>query len=91
VPYLSDSVQRNIQSRLNRIEGQVRGIKRMIDEQADCDQILMQIASLRAALLQTGRVILDDHIKMCVTQCVQEGQGDEALEKLGHALDRLLK
>ncbi|MCL5046727.1 MAG: metal-sensitive transcriptional regulator [Actinobacteria bacterium] len=89
--YLNEDIQKNVISRLNRIEGQVRGVKKMIEEQADCESILMQVASLRAALGQVGRIVLDDHMRTCVTDCVNKGEGEKALAKLARALDRLLK
>lgn len=89
--YLNEDVQKNVISRLNRVEGQVRGVKKMIDEKADCESILMQVASLRAALGQVGRIVLDDHMRTCVADCVNKGEGEKALAKLAGALDRLLK
>lgn len=89
--YLNEDVQKSVVSRLNRIEGQVRGVKKMIERQADCESILMQVASLRAALGQVGRIVLDDHLRTCVTDCVHQGEGEKALAKLARALDRLLK
>ncbi|MCL4515829.1 MAG: metal-sensitive transcriptional regulator [Firmicutes bacterium] len=89
--YLDEDVQKDIITRLNRIEGQVRGVKKMIEEQTDCESILIQVASLRAGLGQVGRIVLDDHLRTCVMDCVNKGEGEKALAKLARALDRLLK
>lgn len=90
-PYLSAAIQHNLITRLNRIEGQVRGVKKMIERHDPCDAILLQIASLRAALMQAGRILLDDHIRCCVIEAVKHGDAEEELMKLAAALDRLLK
>ena len=58
-------------ARINRIEGQVRGLKRMVEEDRDCMQVLKQIAAAGGALRSLGSVILEDHLKGCVTTALQ--------------------
>lgn len=89
--YLSEAVQRSLRDRLSRIEGQVRGVSRMIDQQADCAAILMQIASLRAAINQVGRIVLDGHMRTCVREAIVEGADDEMLDRLSEAMNHLLR
>ena len=58
-------------NRMNRIEGQIRGLKKMAEEDRDCFQVLKQIAAIRGALKSLGVVILEDHLKGCVTTAIQ--------------------
>jgi len=80
-------------SRLRRIEGQVRGVHRMVDEEQYCIDILTQIAALNSALESVALGLLDDHIKHCVVDAAARG-GEEAEEKLkeaSHAIARLVR
>lgn len=65
--------------------------KKVVESKSDCERIIIRVASLRAGISQVGRIVLDDHIKTRVTDCVQKGQGPQALSKLANAIDRLLK
>jgi len=73
--------QQAIRNRLRRIEGQVRGIQRMVDEDAYCVDVLTQIAAVNTALEQVAILVLDGHVRGCVTEAVADG-GDGAQEKL---------
>lgn len=64
-------------ARINRIEGQVRGLKKMVEEDRDCLQVLKQIAAASGALRSLGAVILEDHLKGCVSTAIQT-QGNES-------------
>jgi DNA-binding FrmR family transcriptional regulator len=64
-------------ARINRIEGQVRGLKKMVEEDRDCLQVLKQIAAASGALRSLGSVILEDHLKGCVATAIQT-QGNES-------------
>ena len=64
-------------ARINRIEGQVRGLKKMVQENRDCLQVLKQIAAASGALRSLGSVILEDHLKGCVATAIQK-QDDES-------------
>jgi len=57
-------------ARINRIEGQVRGLKKMVEEDRDCMQVLKQVAAAQGALRALGAIILEDHIKGCVTTAI---------------------
>jgi CsoR family transcriptional regulator, copper-sensing transcriptional repressor len=72
---------RAITNRLRRIEGQVRGIQRMVDEDAYCVDILTQVAAVQTALEQVAVRVLDGHVRHCVADAVSDG-GDGAEEKL---------
>ncbi len=89
--YLSPELEANIQNRLSRIEGHVRGVKRMLDEHQDCESVLIQLAAVKSALNQVIIKVLEGHMETCVMECVLEGEGEEALERLQGALSLVLK
>ena len=76
--------------RLNRIEGQVRGIKGMVENDVYCTDILVQVAAVNAALNSFSRVLLSNHIKTCVTQDIREGK-EETVDELVATLQKLMK
>ena len=76
--------------RLNRIEGQIRGIRGMVEKSAYCPEILMQVAAVNAALNAFNRELLSNHIKTCVTRDIQEGN-DETVDELLSVLQKLMK
>jgi DNA-binding FrmR family transcriptional regulator len=81
--------KKDLQDRLRRIEGQVRGLQRMIDEETYCIDILTQLSSVSAALKAVGMGLLDGHVRHCVTESIAQGQGDEKVEELMAAVGRL--
>ena len=86
----SEEDKKNLISRLNRIEGQVRGIKRLIEEDTYCDDVLTQIAAVQSALNSVGKLLLEGHMKSCVVERIQEG--DEAvIDELLTTVKRLMK
>lgn len=76
--------------RLNRIEGQVRGIKKMVEQDAYCTDILVQVSAVNAALNSFNRVLLENHIRTCVTNDIREGK-EETVEELLTTLQKLMK
>ena len=70
--------------RLKRVEGQVRGLQRMVDEDRYCIDILTQLSAVTAALDGVGRLVLEDHVR----HCVREG-GDDKVDELMRAIERL--
>ena len=76
--------------RLNRIEGQVRGVRRMLEENAYCTDVLTQVAAVNAALNAFSRELLESHIRTCVAQDLREGR-DETVDDLMITLQRLMK
>jgi DNA-binding FrmR family transcriptional regulator len=76
--------------RLRRIEGQVRGLQRMIDEDKYCIDILTQVAATTKALQSVAIGLLEEHLGHCVAQAVAEG-GDTASEKVREAIARLVR
>ena len=66
-------------ARINRIEGQVRGLKKMVEEDRDCLQVLKQIAAATGALRSLGGVILEDHLRGCVSTAIQNQHNESEL------------
>jgi len=79
-----------VQARLRRIEGQVRGLQRMVEEEQYCIDILTQISATKKALESVALGLLDDHLSHCVAHAVHEG-GDVAAEKLTEASDAIAR
>jgi CsoR family transcriptional regulator, copper-sensing transcriptional repressor len=75
-------------TRLRRIEGQVRGLQRMVDEGQYCIDILTQMNSVISALRAVGMGLLDDHVRHCVRESIEQGEGDEKVEELMNAFAR---
>lgn len=86
----SEKEYKNLIHRLNRIEGQVRGIKRMVERDAYCTDILVQSAAVNAAVNSFNRALLENHIKTCVMQDMKEGR-EETVDELLYALQKLMK
>ncbi len=82
--------KKRIQDRLNRLEGQVRGIQRMVDEERYCIDILTQVNAVKAALDRVAVSLLDDHVRHCVTDAVRNGNGDAKASELSDAIGRFL-
>lgn len=76
--------------RLNRIEGQIRGIKGMVEKNAYCTDILTQVAAVNAALNSFNKVLLASHIKTCVIKDVKQGK-EETIDELVEILQKLMK
>ena len=77
-------------NRLARIEGHVRAIKRMIEEETPCPDVLVQIAAVRSALNGVGRVILEDHLQSCMVDAVEKDDYQQAMKELKNSLDRFI-
>lgn len=86
----SEKDKNNLISRLNRIEGQIRGIKGMIEKDTYCDDVLNQIASVQSALNSVGKLLLEHHMKSCVIERLQDGD-TEVLTELLTTMNKLIK
>ena len=82
--------QRQLLNRLNRIEGQIRGVKKMLEEDAYCIDILNQVSAANCALNSFTKVLLAAHLKSCVAEDVREGN-TEKLDELVRTLQKLMK
>lgn len=86
----SEKEYKDMIHRLNRIEGQIRGIKGMVERDAYCTDILVQVAAVNAALNSFNKVLLTNHIKTCVTNDIREGR-EETVDELVTVLQKLMK
>lgn len=86
----SEESLRKIVNRLSRIEGHVRGIKSMVQQNTPCPDVLLQIAAVRGAIDKVARIVLDEHLTECVARAAKDGNIDAEMEELKAALDRFL-
>ncbi len=86
----SEESLRRIVNRLSRIEGHVRGIKTMVQQNSPCPDVLLQIAAVRGALDRVARIVLDEHLTECIGRAAQEGNIETEIEQLKAALDRFM-
>lgn len=77
-------------NRLSRAIGHLESVKRMVEEGRECSEVLIQLAAVKSALNNTGKVILKDHIEHCIVDAVQDGDM-EAIEQLNKAIDQFMK
>jgi len=85
-----DELKKRLKNRLNRIEGQIRGINKMIENDVYCDDILTQISSVRSSLSSTASLLLEAHMKSCVIEQIKEGK-EEVVEELLLTIKRMMK
>lgn len=81
---------KKVVNRLSRIVGHTQAIKRMVEEEKSCEDVLIQIAAVRSALNNVGRIILKDHLQHTLQDAIENGD-DAVFEELDKALDKLLK
>jgi DNA-binding FrmR family transcriptional regulator len=82
--------RKKVIDRLSRIEGHVRGIKKMVEEDRDCPDLLHQLAAVKAALNKTGELILEDHIESCMVDALKEGSAEVYVNDLKEAISKLI-
>jgi len=86
----SEEERKKLINRLNRIEGQIRGIRGMIEYDAYCTDILTQSAAVTAAMSSFNKELLNSHIKGCVSRDIREGR-DEVVDELLNILQKLMR
>lgn len=86
----SEEEYKKLINRLSRIEGQIRGIKGMVEKNAYCTDILIQVSAVNAALNAFNRELLSNHIKTCVARDIRDGK-DETIDELVLTLQKLMK
>jgi DNA-binding FrmR family transcriptional regulator len=89
--YLKPAVERRIMNRLKRIEGQIRGVQRLVAEHHSCDDVLVQIGAVKQAVGAVMVELLEGHMETCVAERVEKGQGAAALASLRGALATALR
>ena len=82
--------KKSVLNRLSRIIGHLEGVKRMVDDDVDCSEVLIQLSAVRSAINNTGKIILNDHINHCLFHAFQEND-TEVIDKLNDAIDKFLK
>ncbi|MBD7936281.1 metal-sensing transcriptional repressor [Cytobacillus sp. Sa5YUA1] len=86
----SDKVKKNLVTRLNRIEGQIRGIKGLIEKDTYCDDVITQISATQSALNSVAKILLEGHLKGCVIDRINEGD-EEVLDEFLITIQKLMK
>ncbi|MEV2281546.1 metal-sensitive transcriptional regulator [Paenibacillus larvae] len=86
----SDKTKNSLVTRLNRIEGQIRGVKGMIEKDTYCDDVLNQLAAIQSALNGIGKLLLEHHMKSCVINRIQNGE-PEVIDELLITVNKLIK
>ncbi len=88
--YRTDDEKKAMIARLKRVEGQIRGIEKMVEQDQYCPDILIQVSAATSALNSFTKVLLSNHIKGCVTTDIKNGN-DDAIDELCTVLQRLMK
>ncbi|CVI70836.1 Copper-sensing transcriptional repressor CsoR [Clostridiales bacterium CHKCI001] len=86
----SQQEKKAVLNRLSKAIGHLEAIKRMIENDEDCSQVLIQLAAVRSAINNTGKVVLKNHINHCIIEAVEEND-QEAIEMLNQAIDKFIK
>lgn len=84
---LAPETKQAVLTRLRRIEGQIRGVQRMVDDERYCADVLVQIASVQEALRGAGRALLDNHLRHCATEAIRSGSAERAEAMYEELLD----
>jgi DNA-binding FrmR family transcriptional regulator len=85
------SHKEQVQARLKRIEGQIRGVQKMVDEDRYCIDVLTQVGAVKAALDAVALLLLQDHTEHCVVEAIQAGTGSGKIRELNEAVERLVR
>jgi len=80
--------RKDVADRLSRIEGHVRGIKKMVEEDRGCSDLLLQIAAVRSALDKVAQIVIEDHLETCMAEAVRLGKADTYIAELKEALSK---
>lgn len=88
--YITPELESDLQDRLSRIEGHVRGIKKMLAEHRDCNDILMQVSGVKAAINRVATLLLQGHLEGCVAEAVRTGDSTMPVQRFKEGLSRAL-
>ncbi len=86
----SQDEKRAVINRLSRVAGHIEAIKHMVENDQDCSQILIQLAAVRSAINNTGKLVLKKHISQCIVEAVKQGD-EETVRELNNAIDKFMK
>lgn len=81
---------KNVINRLSRAIGHLEAVKQMVEQGRDCSEVLIQLAAVKSAINNTGKIILEDHLNHCITDAVKNDDS-KALEEINKAIDRFVK
>ena len=84
-------VRKSILIRLRRIEGQVRGVQRMIENEAECGEIMNQIAAIKSAVNQVGLLVFENHARECIARSLQEEDNEQSFDEIVKMMGRFIK
>lgn len=87
----SPAEKERIQNRLRRIEGQIRGLQQMVENDRYCVDVLIQITAVQSALKKVGYTLLEHHAKTCVVSDIQEGKEEESIDELLKVIEQYAK
>lgn len=86
----SEEEKKAVINRLSKAAGHLEAVKRMVQNDADCSDVLIQLAAVRSAINNTGKVVLKNHMNHCIVEAVEE-HDTKAIEKLNQAIDKFMK
>lgn len=86
----SEEHRREVSNRLARAIGHLQKVKQMVDNDEDCSDVLVQLAAVKSAINNTGKVILKDHMEHCIVHAVEDGD-TEMIDELNAAIDKFMK
>lgn len=86
----SDEHRREVSNRLARAIGHLQKVKQMVENDEDCSDVLIQLAAVKSAINNTGKVILKDHLEHCIVHAVENGE-TEIIDELNDAIDKFIK
>ena len=89
--YLTPDLLEDLRARLARIEGHIRGVRRMLERKEDCDDILTQVSAVQSALREVARLLLEGHLETCVAEALRSGDGTLPVERFKESLSRVLR
>ncbi len=87
----SENMKQSTLDRLKKIEGQVKGIQRMIEEERYCNDVLVQIAAVRSAINKVGGLVLENHLRTCVKDSLNNDSEDEVMNNLINTMLKFIK
>ena len=82
--------RKDLLDRLSRIEGHIKGVRRMVEEDRNCSEVLIQLSAVKAALDQVGKILLTDHLETCLVEAVKSGDYEKHLSDLKEAISRFI-
>lgn len=86
----SEEHKREVSNRLARAIGHLQKVKKMVEDDEDCSDVLIQLAAVKSAINNTGKVILKDHMEHCIVHAVEDGD-TEMIDELNAAIDKFMK